>query len=73
VSKNTALKLLACFSNKIKNAEMDALVASLPTVESGEFYVINTKDANEGNICTKSHVAIAEGKGWTVINYGEEE
>ena len=69
VSKNTALKYLYCYSNQIKSAAMDALVASLPTVENGEFYVINTKDENEGNVCTKSQVAIAKGKGWTVYDY----
>ena len=72
VSKNTALKLLACFSNQIKGEAMDALVASLPTVESGKFYVINTKDANEGNICTKAQVAVAKGKGWTVYDVNRE-
>ena len=47
---------------------MDALVASLPTVESGVFYVIDTKDENEGNVCTKSQVAIAKEKGWWVYD-----
>ena len=69
VSKNTALTELRCFSNQIKGEAMDALVASLPTVESGKFYVINTKDANEGNVCTKAQVAVAKGKGWTVYDY----
>ena len=74
VSKNTALARLDCFSNQIKGKEMDALVASLPTVESDYFYVINTKDANEGNVCMKSQVAVAKGKGWTVYdcNYDGE-
>ena len=48
---------------------MDALVASLPTVENCEFYVINTKDTNEGNVCTKAQVAVAKGKGWTAYDY----
>ena len=69
VSNNTALTWLRCFGNQIKGEAMDALVASLPTVESGEFIVINTKDANEGNVCTKSQVAIAKGKGWTVYDH----
>ena len=69
VSKNTALKVLYCFSNQIKGEAMDSLVASLPTVESGGFYVINTKDENEGNICTKAQVAVAKEKGWTVFDY----
>ena len=69
VSKNTELKYLSCYSNQIKGTAMDALVASLPTVEEGVFYVINTKDANEENVCTKSQVAVAKEKGWTVYNY----
>ena len=69
VSKNTALEVLYCFSNQIKGEAMDVLVASLPTVESGSFYVINTKDENEGNICTKAQVAVAKEKGWTVYDY----
>ena len=69
VSKNTALTHLWCFSNQIKGEAMDALVASLPAVEWGEFIVINTNDENEGNVCTKSQVAVAKGKGWKVYDY----
>ena len=68
MSKNTALIWLECYSNQIKGEEMDALVASLPIVESGEFFVINTQDENEGNVCTKSQVAVAKEKGWTVYD-----
>ena len=70
VSKNTAaLQYLYCYSNQIKGEAMDELVASLPAVENGYFHVINTKDENEGNVCTKTQVAIAKGKGWTVYDY----
>ena len=69
VSKNTALTSLHCFSNQIKGEAMDALVASLPTVSQGDFYVINTKDENEGNVCTKAQVAVAKEKGWRVYDY----
>ena len=68
VSKNTALTNLWCCGNQIKGEAMDALVNSLPTVK-GKFYVIDTKDENEGNVCTKSQVAVAKGKGWTVYDY----
>ena len=68
VSQNTALRGLECYGNQIKGEAMDALVASLPTVEWGEFIVINTNDENEGNVCTKSQVAVAKGKGWTVYD-----
>ena len=70
VSQNTAIKNLRCYGNKINGEAMEVLVTSLPTVEGGQFYVINAKDANEGNICMKSQVAIAKGKGWTVYDYG---
>ena len=69
VSKNTALTELVCFRNQIKGEAMDALVASLPTVQNGKFYVIDTTDENEGNVCTKSQVAVAKGKGWTVYDF----
>ena len=69
VSQNTALWDLRCYGNQIKGEAMDALVASLPTVESGRFYVINTKDENEGNVCTKAQVAVAKEKGWMVYDY----
>ena len=69
VLKNTALTKLDCRSNQIKGEAMDALVASLPTVEWGEFIVINTNDENERNVCTKSQVTVAKEKGWTVYDY----
>ena len=70
VSQNPALTFLSCFNNQIKGEAMDVLVASLPTVEDyGYFYVIDTKDENEGNVCTKSQVAVAKEKGWTVYDY----
>ena len=31
--------------------------------------MINTKNSNEGNVITKSQVAIAKGKGWTVYDW----
>ena len=69
VSKNTALERLDCYNNQIKGAKMDALIASLPTVEYGLFDVIDTKDANEGNVCTKKQVTAAKTKGWYVRDY----
>ncbi len=69
LSKNTALQLLGCFGNQIKGEQMQALVNSLPTVTNGTFYVIDTKNSNEQNVCTKEKVAIAKGKGWTVYDY----
>ena len=69
VSKNTALIQFWCHTNQIKGEAMDALVNSLPTVENVVFYVIDTQDDNEGNVCTKSQVSIAKEKGWIVYDY----
>jgi hypothetical protein len=69
VSKNTALTELACFGNQIKGDKMQALANSLPTVTSGEFWVIDTKNSNEQNVCTEPQVKIATGKGWKVYDY----
>ena len=71
VSKNTALRVLFCHGNQIKGDKMQALVNSLPTASGvdGKFYVIDSKDSNEGNVITKSQVAIAKGKSWKVYDY----
>jgi hypothetical protein len=47
---------------------MGALVESLPTVESGKFYVVDTNDENEGNLITKAQVQQAKDKGWSVLD-----
>ena len=73
VSKNTVLIYLSCFNNQIKEDKMQALVNSLPTVTSGKFYVIDTKDSNEQNVCTKPQVKIATDKGWKVYAYNGEK
>ena len=63
VSQNTALNELYCDKNQIKEAGMDTLVESLPSVNKGDMYVIN--NSNEQNEMTKSQVAAAKAKGWT--------
>ena len=63
VSQNTALNELYCYKNQIKEAGMDTLVESLPSVNKGDMYVIN--NSNEQNEMTKSQVAAAKAKGWT--------
>lgn len=65
LSKNTALTKLACYSNEIRDKSMDALVASLPTVKSGELLV---KMSNR-NVMTTTQVAAAKTKGWTPYYY----
>ena len=62
VSKNTALTSLYCYNNQIKGAAMNALLASLPTVSSGDMRVIYNE--NEQNVMTTTHVAAAKAKGW---------
>lgn len=75
VSKNAALSNLRCYCNQIKSVAMNAIVENLPTIGYGSFYVIDTKSEKEGNVCTKSQVAVAKEKGWTVrdSNGGEYE
>ena len=62
VSKNTKLTRLNCSGNQIRGAAMDALINSLPSVNSGSFHAINL--SNEGNVMTASRVATAKTKGW---------
>ena len=71
LSANTKLTELSCYRNKIKANDMQKLVESLPMVSDvGEFYAIDTFDEeNEGNVITKSQVAIATGKKWTVYEW----
>ena len=62
LSKNTALTSLSCFMNQIKDAAMDALVASLPTVINGTMRVVYYE--NEQNVMTTTQVTAAKAKGW---------
>lgn len=69
VSHNTALIHFTCHSNKINSENMEALVASLPTVAgpSGEFCVIDLDSETEQNVITTTQVTTARGKHWTVL------
>ena len=67
----TGLTKLNCCSNQIKGAQMDELISLLPTVTSGELYVINTSNPNEQNVCTSEQVAAAKAKGWTVYDWND--
>ena len=74
VSKNTALTRLFCSSNQIKGDKMQVLVESLRKSMIPnwcELYVVNKKDSNEGNVITKSQVAIANGRIWKVFEYSD--
>ncbi len=63
VSECHLLGVLDCFQNKINGDGIDALVESLPTVNSGSMDVIYNKD--EQNVMTTTQVAAAKAKGWT--------
>ncbi|MBP5560525.1 MAG: carbohydrate-binding domain-containing protein, partial [Muribaculaceae bacterium] len=76
VSHNTALVGLNCSINQINGENMEALVASLPTVDvvnnfgwNGDFSVINLDSETEQNIITAAQVTTARGKNWTVYGY----
>ena len=71
VSQNTLLTLLACYQNQIKDAAMDALVESLPTVDWGFMYALYDRD--EGNVMTTLQVAAAKAKGWAVLHQFQGE
>ena len=50
---------------------MTNLVVSLPTVSSGQFYVVDLTNADEQNVITKADAYIATSKGWKVMTaYG---
>ena len=65
VSNNKALSDFVCYKNKINGTAMDALIESLPTVNS-DFVPISPFDSDEQNVITKSQVAAAQQKGWKV-------
>ena len=63
----TALEKINCFLNKIKDAGMDVLVESLPTVNEGKMYAIYSEE--DGNVMTTTQVATAKAKGWNVYYF----
>ena len=67
VSHNTKLTYLSCYKNQINNVAMDALVESLPTVNSGTLRVIYNE--NEQNEITFVQMAAAKAKGWITKYY----
>jgi hypothetical protein len=66
VSKNTALTRLYCYGNSIYGNNMDKLVGSLPVQENAQFWVYNSDDEDEKNVCTTIQVQQANAKGWIV-------
>ena len=71
VSGCSALTTIACDGNQIYGDAMTNLVVSLPTVSSGQFYVVDLTNADEQNVITKADAYIATSKGWKVMTaYG---
>ncbi len=68
ISSNPKLQHINCFNNQIKDKDMNNLVNNLPPINSGIFYVIDTKSSTEKNICTKEQVMRAKSKGWRVLD-----
>ena len=74
VSGCTALKDLYCQINQLQGESMDAFISSLPETEEGWLYVYSEYPYdNDGNVITKSQVAVAKAKGWTPYYYVLDE
>ena len=73
VSNNSALELVVCYYNQIKDADMDALVESLPTKEEGQygFLYVFVEDEDEGNLMMKAQVDAGKEKGWYAAYWPE--
>jgi len=73
LSANKRLKEVDCYCNQIMGVKMDALIASLPTLNAGEgsLYLLDVTD--EGNICFVEQVTYAKSKGWIVYHYTGSE
>ena len=71
LSNNKELHVLDCKRNKIKDANMDNLITSLPerkNIEEQVFTVMSTCP-DEGNTCTKQQVATSKARGWKPLYY----
>ena len=68
LSKNTALTTLWCYQNQIRGDEMNALIASLPSVTEGTLRITYSQEKSESNLCTTTNVEAAKAKGWSVYN-----
>ena len=62
----TELIFVSCYNNQINVENMENLVNSLPTVQSGVFEVIDLESDTEQNVITNIQVATAREKGWNV-------
>ena len=74
VCSNGALISLDIYGNQIAGQAMDRLIASMPNVENGEFFVVDSDDPEgEHNVCTAEQVAAANDKGWQCYHWYNED
>ena len=71
VSQNTALTELHIDINRINGADMDALIAGLPST-GGVFYAFDPSDESEHNVLTTTQVAAAKENGWTPLRFSPD-
>ena len=71
VTNNVALTVLSIICNQISGTEMDKLVSSLPSIDSGALYAIDYTQ-EEGNVVTPKQVSAANARGWKVIRWDAE-
>ena len=74
IAANQKLGFISCYSNQIANPAMKRMLVNLPDMTSadskGEVVVVDTKDANEKNICYKVDVTgLINAKNWTAYDY----
>ena len=70
VSKNTLLRRLDCFGNRIQGAAMDNLISSLPMNTTNDIHIFGVWEMSysgneDENVCTKAQVEVVKTKGWT--------
>ena len=69
-SGSTGLTYLRIHGNKLAGDAMTAFVNGLPDVAGSNLYIVDlTLSPPDGNVATKSQVAVAKGKGWNVFDF----
>ena len=71
LSQNQMILTVVCYSNELSAKACKSLMEGLPQrneSDIAEIIIVDTK-GTEGNVCTKSAVAIAKAKQWNVIDY----
>ena len=71
LSQNQMILTITCYTNQLSPNACKSLMTGLPqrnASDIADIIIVNTKET-EGNICTKSAVAIAKTKQWNVIDF----